>query len=226
MNHPLSFSARHVCEQFREHCSIIETCIATVSCIGTGGGGRGTTLFSVLLRNTEYGSRNLYIIDGYFVLLLRYDKTSHIKESDQISLRVFPQSMYSVIYLYTVYLKPLLAIVKARLETTNEDTNQKSAIRTTTLDYLYSAHARGRWMSKDFRESVKSAIDLHLPCPVGNYTRIRQALQYMAKCFLASHQEKPDFWESIGFDDQQGHSTETGENTYGVTEQDIAGLCS
>ena len=226
MNQPLSFSERRTCEQFREHCCTIESCIATVSCIGTGGGGRATTLFSILLRNTEYGSRNLFVIDGHFVLLLRYDKTSHITESDQITLRVFPPSMQAVIYRYTVYLKPLLALVKARLETTTEDTIQKSSIKNTTLDYLYSAHTRGRWTSADFRECVKTAVDLHFPSPIGNYTRIRQALQYMAKCFLATHQDKPDFWESIGFDDQQGHSRETGENIYGVTEQDISSLFS
>jgi hypothetical protein len=134
--------------------------------------------------------------------------------------------MQAVIYRYTVYLKPLLALVKARLETTTEDTIQKSSIKNTTLDYLYSAHTRGRWTSTDFRECVKTAVDLHFPSPIGNYTRIRQALQYMAKCFLATHQDKPDFWESIGFDDQQGHSRETGENIYGVTEQDISSLFS
>ena len=30
----------------------------------------------------------------------------------------------------------------------------------------------------------------------------------------------------LGFDDQQGHSMETGELCYGVTEEDVAGLCS
>jgi hypothetical protein len=227
INSPLTENNSTLCEQFREKCDCIEGGIATISCLGTGGGGRGTTLFSVLLRNTDISTRNLFFFDGFFVLLLRYDKTSHIKESDQVTIRVFPPSLFRSLYIYLVYLKPVLAVIKAKLETTIDDDERKNEIKTMTLDHLYSGGQRGRWSSADFRERVKENVDLTFPHPIGNYTRLRQAIQYMAKCFLSSSQsEKPELWEMLGFDDQQGHSIETGELCYGVTDEDVTGLCS
>jgi len=223
---PLTAASVTLCEWFRYRCDLIERSIATVSCLGTGGGGRGTTLFSVLLRNTDISTRNLFVIDGFFVLLLRYDKTSHIKEGDQVTIRVFPPSLYQSLYIYLVYLKPLLAVIKARLETTIDDVERRNEIKTMTLDHLYSAGQHGRWTSKMFCSRVKENVDVTFPHGIGNYTRLRQAIQYIAKCFLSSQPEKPELWEMMGFDDQQGHSTETGELWYGVTEEDVAGLCS
>ena len=75
--------------------------------VGPGGVARGTEIQTLSIENTAACPRNLFVMHGYLVAALRYNKTRHNTRMDRLIARFIPPRFSRIFLYYTVLIRPL-----------------------------------------------------------------------------------------------------------------------
>jgi hypothetical protein len=200
---------------FRCVSELVET-LFLGSHVGPGGVARGTEMQTLSMENTEACHRNVFIMHGYLVAALRYNKSQHNNQMDKLIARFIP-SRFGRIFLYYAVLVRCLERIWA------EDVF--GALKSISYKHLvFVCNATPMETSQFSKVLFDSTLEfLHVGLGIHDY---RQFIKAVLRVILGINYDKGEDDQIDVTDASFGHSSDIGTSFYGLSSTDLPNLTS
>lgn len=188
--------------------------------VGPGGVARGTEIQTLSMENTETCHRNLLIVHGYLVAALRYNKTQHNAQMDNLIARFIPTGFGRIFLYYVVIIRSLERIWAEDVFGASESTPYKHLVFV-----QYAKPMESPQFSKVLYNSTQES--LHIGLGIHDY---RQFIKAVLRVVLAIDYDNGEEDQAVtqvnAIDTSFGHSSKIGTSMYGLSCTDLPNLTS
>ena len=203
--------------QWLAHLAEFETWLMANIQFCSGGVPRGTEMVSMLMRNIDTRTRNLYVLGPHMLMVRNYTKRTSVSQED----RNIPNGLDAVVsillkVLYT-YLRPFAAALAAQLEPRN-----KAAVQG-YRDLMFMNMLK-EFDSEDLSKAMGRISEPHIGWKLGLNSWRHLQISISGR-HGASDGEVLQYIEEDGTVriSQSGHSPTTQRNVYGVSQESMIG---
>lgn len=188
--------------------------------VGPGGVARGTEIATLSMENTESCPRNLFIMHGYLVAALRYNKTRHNSQKDNLIARFIPQQFGKIFLYYAAIIRPLERIWSHDIFVDPTPTANSTATAYRHLVFVrYATPMDTAAFSKVLHNSTLEFLNIGLG--ISDY---RQFIKSVLRLVLGIDYDKEEEDQNNPADASFGHSSRIGANYYGLSYTDLPNL--
>ena len=183
--------------------------------IEQGQPGRGTEITTMRFRNGALQDRNLFVMDGQMMTVVRYYKSQSQWDKPKVIPRFLPARLSQVLAVYLAYVQPF------------EEFLTVEVLGGSFTDYLW-ANEQGPWNTDQLTRVLQRETGKHLGVPLStlNYrhTAVGIGREVVGEAFGRGYQDEVAEVDEAEVDDagesalelQSAHTTKTGLANYGV----------
>lgn len=181
--------------------------------VGPGGVARGTEMATLSMENVKTSQRNLYVMHGYLVAALRYNKTQHSTQMDKLIARFIPPRFGRILLYYIAIVRPL-----ERIWSEEAFGRSKSDAYRHLVFVRYATPMESVQFSRILHDSTLEHLDVGL-----GLRDYRQFIKSVLRTVLQIDYDKVEDQLDIT-DASFGHSSNIGETFYGLSCTDLPNL--